>query len=304
MFGKVYKVFETTTGNIRACKISKFEINHMSDERFKIIKQKLIAMSKIDHPSIVEFVGYNKENFKNQPRPTIITEFIPNGSLDIILSLERKGHSGAHWNDTKKLITIYGLALGMSYLHSHDILHRDLNPRHIFMDEYLFPKIGGFGSSYNISKDESYKQEWQLVGNLSYVSPEIITERIYSKAGDVYAFGMIVYEIMTTEVLYEGLSLPQIELQVPKGIRPKFKGEIPRIYKELIESCWQDNPYERPTFDEIVSRLENDEGFIIDTIEEEEYFKYIDALKEIELKKEKKEKVEYGNIMSDKFDKI
>ena len=59
------------------------------------------------------------------------------------------------WNDTLKLIEIYGVAKTMSFLHSNNILHRDLKPQNVLLDEYLFPKLGDFGFSKYISEKQN-----------------------------------------------------------------------------------------------------------------------------------------------------
>ncbi|KAK8847086.1 hypothetical protein M9Y10_019664 [Tritrichomonas musculus] len=281
-FAKVYKVFEKITGNIYACKISRFEADYMDEDYIKNTEREITVMSKIKFCSVVEFIGFNPKNFKDQERATIITEFIPNYSLDVILDLERKGQSIVEWDDTHKLITIYGIARGMSYLHSLNILHRDLKPGNIFLDEYLFPKIGDFGLS-KIIQDESFIESMDqrscMKGTPAYISPEIHFEKLYSKSGDVYAFGMIVYEIITGEKTFEGLNLNQIIINIKRGHRPSFKHPIPKCYQELIENCWNQNPQERPTFDEIVDVMKNNPEFIIGKVDEHLFKEYIEYIK-------------------------
>ena len=92
-------------------------------------------------------MDYNPCNFKQKTKPTIITEYASNGSLDRIIELERLNMAIPEWDDTKKLINLYGIAMGMSYLHSKHIIHRDLKPANIFLDDHLYPKIGDFGLS-------------------------------------------------------------------------------------------------------------------------------------------------------------
>ena len=78
---------------------------------------------KLNHPCLLKFVGYSPINFKKQLKPVIVTENFSNGSLSNILEVERiKKANIQGWNETKKLINIFGIASGMSYLHSHEIL--------------------------------------------------------------------------------------------------------------------------------------------------------------------------------------
>lgn len=111
------------------------------------------VLSQANHPSIVKYYGFSSVDFKNRLRPVIITEFPPNGTLHQILELQHEGKSFPGWNDTKKLINVYGIASSMSYLHSHNVLHLFLSPSHVFLDEYLFPKLTEFSFSRFISND-------------------------------------------------------------------------------------------------------------------------------------------------------
>ena len=107
-FGKVYKVLNKKTGEIQACKISILPIDSCNDDLLRSMERELDIISQLDFPSVLKFIGFSQNNFKNQQRPTFITELVTNGSLDIILNLERRSLSGDNWNDTKKLINIYG----------------------------------------------------------------------------------------------------------------------------------------------------------------------------------------------------
>ena len=68
-------------------------------------------------------------------------------------------------------------------------------------------------------------------------------------------------------------------MNVSKGDRPELNSTIPKSYKDLIENCWSQNPEKRPTFDQILDKLENDKGFITDEINYQEYLNYIEYIK-------------------------
>ena len=208
------------------------------------------------------------------PLPTIITELASNGSLRDIIVLESQGLSPDEWTDTKKLISIYGIAIGMSYLHHHNILHRDLKPENILIDDYLHPKISDFlSTSMNIQSQKGLK------GTPIYMAPEILSEEKYSKSSDVYAFAFIVYEIMTcSEPIQKCNLITLIKKICIEGYRPDISIEVPPSYRDLIERCWSQEPSERPTFDEIVEELKTKDDFISDVIDSNEFYDYIDFI--------------------------
>lgn len=90
-------------------------------------------------------------------------------------------------------------------MHSKNLLHRDFKLANILTDDHLLPKIADFGLSKKYSKDgfaSSTQSISGLKGTPVYLSPEIIENQTYTPAGDIYAFGIVVYEIISNEPLY------------------------------------------------------------------------------------------------------
>ena len=162
----------------------------------------------------------------------------------------------------------------MRFLHSLNIIHRDLKPDNIILDKYLFQKLSDFCLSVRLNDKSYYEKE--IVGTPSFISPEIFSSLIYSKSCDVYAFGMLVYEVMNRKYPFLGCG----ELEMMRKV--SFNKERPLIdikkvskrYKELIEKCWSGNPEDRPTFDEIVEELKNDPSFITKEVDKDRFLKY------------------------------
>lgn len=95
---------------------------------------------KVQHPAVLPLVVFNFKSIKNKPKPTIITKYAINGSLDSIISKNIL-------SSTQKYIILLGIAKGMNYLHLHGIVHRDLKPLNILLDENLYPLICDFGTA-------------------------------------------------------------------------------------------------------------------------------------------------------------
>ena len=199
-----------------------------------------------------------------------------------ILKLERKGFALNGWDDTKKLINIYGIACAMKYLHEQSVLHRDLKPDNVLLDEYLYPKITDFGLSRTYNRERVSEHITSTLGTPIYVSPEIWDCNDHSCASDVYAFAFIVYEIITLEKPLKNFkNLYQIRSEVLyKHYRPKFDVPIASCYKKLIELCWLQNDFVRPTFNDIVNELKTNPDFITKNIDFDEFVLYTELIGE------------------------
>lgn len=154
------------------------------------ISRNIDIISRLHHPMVLNFIGYSPINFKRKPKPVIITELSPNGSLADLINSQKE--SNTVFDDTLKLIIIYGIASSIAYLHDCNIIHGDLKPTNILLSDSMLPKIADFCFSNDNNSSLGIK------GTPLYISPEIWEKNEYTKACDVYAFSIIVYEIMTS----------------------------------------------------------------------------------------------------------
>lgn len=151
-----------------------------------------------------------------------------------------------------------------------------------------------------------------MVGTPAYTTPELYdegTEKSFPL--DVYAFGLTVYAIMMgKEPDFGGLMTAfNFAQKILSCQRPEIDVENPVSYRKLIEDCWAQNQFERPTFDEIVSRLKTDRGFITNEVDEEYlyYIRYVETREdeqkeeEEETKQEVKEEIEIVEIKHNPF---
>ena len=144
-----------------------------------------------------------------------------------------------------------------NYLHSRGLIHRDLKTSNLLINENCVCKVADFGIStvkIGTSQDE------RCVGTPVYMAPEVLQNNIYSKQADVYAWGIILYELYTTkypysEPEYSAMHVANLTYQISyKGIRPDCS-KVHTVVKQLIFDCWNTDPELRPTFSEIIDRL-------------------------------------------------
>ncbi len=144
-----------------------------------------------------------------------------------------------------------GIAAGVAYLHDHGIVHRDLKPANIFIDEDIV-KIGDYGLSKFISCSRRSGQT-ESVGTVHYMAPEIANGR-YGKEIDTYALGIILYEMLTGHVPFEGESVGEV-LMKHLTAEPDLT-VLDQPYRELVRSAMTKDPNTRiQSVAEMVDRL-------------------------------------------------
>ena len=268
-FSELYLIKEKSTGHIFTAKIS-FQTYESTIQ----LRDKLLYVRQLNHPSLLQYIGYSPTNFYNEPKPVVISQYMPNKSLENILYKESNIGMPLYWDDTRKLINIYGIASAMSYLHSNKIIHGYLYPTNILMDEHIFPKVTDY-QPLNLHDSNSKAINTQTS---IYIAPELYGNSTYSKEGDVYAFSIIVYEIITNTKPFNNLSFNEVLTKVASGFRPEIPSKIPEPYKKLIEKCWSQNPSDRPSFEQIVNCLRDTNEFITGSVKKADYENYIDYL--------------------------
>lgn len=141
-----------------------------------------ILSSLQNSPFMVKFHGICMDyQYKDIKTVVIVLEYCQNGSLRNYLKQE----SDRIFNNTLKMNCIYGIASGMRYLHSHEIIHRNLNPKKILFDDKFIPKINDFSLSHiHLNKDFYQLSLTREVGTFAYMAPEMLNEN-YSFPVDV-----------------------------------------------------------------------------------------------------------------------
>ena len=262
-------VIQKSTGQKCACKSTLQKIAKI--ERF--FYNEIDALARINHPAIVPFIGYAIDN----KRGYIYLKYMEKGSLVDLIRQNRANSIDPLWDDTHKLIISYGVAQAMKYLHSNNILHRDLKPQSILLDTELHPYISSFSTSKGVDDPIDSKTIHQTT--VLFMAPEFIEDpEKYNRTKpiDVYSYAMVLYYIWTEQLPYdENNSLHEILDKVLKNERPKFPSAISpnENWQHLITRCWDQSPGGRPTFSEICSLLES-EHFVTSNIDKNMFQNY------------------------------
>ena len=144
------------------------------------------------------------------------------------------------------------ICLGLKHVHDRKILHRDLKAQNIFLTKSNIVKLGDFGVAKELSS--TLDNARTMIGTPYYLSPEIVDNHPYNFKSDIWALGVILYELCTSKPPFDAASIPQLALKITKG----QYNPIPQIYskelKYLISLLLSVDPSKRPCINQILSK--------------------------------------------------
>jgi serine/threonine protein kinase len=242
--------------------------------------------AKLNHPLIVGFEGCTAASESN--RAAIVTEFVPNGSLADHLPFPDSPKLSVLTGGTRTAIVVAGMVLAMRYLHSRRIIHRDLKPANVLVDWDWIVRIGDLSHSLLANEyGRAVPQENDHFGpsstNARYSAPECFNNRPTLKS-DVFSFGIILCELLSGRPGLP-LSLPGPQLMKTIAVdraRPAIPNFVDRKVRLLISDCWKQKPNKRPSFEEILERLDEMDFRITAGLDSTKVRRFVKAVKDRE----------------------
>ncbi|RHZ80122.1 hypothetical protein Glove_139g353 [Diversispora epigaea] len=183
----------------------------------------------------------------------MVLEYASDGNLREYLKIN---FNNINWY--QKLDNLHDLSSNLMNIHKLDIVHQDFHPGNIL--SYNFKNnmfISDFGLSKLIGANPNNPEKKNIVGVLPYIAPEVLSgDEEYTKAADVYSFGIIVYEMITGFPPYPDIPHDEdLAIKICNGLRPKIPFHTPKLITRMIMRCWDARVTHRPTFDELFAEL-------------------------------------------------
>ncbi|KAF5194343.1 kinase [Thalictrum thalictroides] len=217
--------------------------------RFKEFLREVALMKRLRHPNIVLFMGAVTQ----PPNLSIVTEYLSRGSLYRLL---HKSGAREILDERRRISMAFDVAKGMNYLHRRNppIVHRDLKSPNLLVDKKYTVKVCDFGLSR--LKANTFLSAKSAAGTPEWMAPEVLRDEPSNEKCDVYSFGVILWELMTLQLPWSNLNQAQVvaavgfknkRLEIPASVNPQVA--------ILIEACWANEPWKRPSFSSIMETL-------------------------------------------------
>ncbi|KAL4341171.1 hypothetical protein GQ457_08G020310 [Hibiscus cannabinus] len=262
-FGKVFKG-RLRSGHLVAVKLLGSKANGQD------FINEVATIGRIHHVNVAKIVGFCVEG----PRQALVYDFMPNGSLDKILFAKEK-EIALSWQ--KKFDIVLGVARGIEYLHrgcDMQILHFDIKPHNILLDDNFIPKVSDFGLAKLYPIKDNNVSLTAARGTIGYIAPELVYQNIggVSYKADVYSFGMLLLEIIGKRRNLNTLAEQSSREYFPSWIYDQFdRGDDAElgyathdekilVKKMVITAFWciQLKPGDRPSMGKVLEMLEAD----------------------------------------------
>ncbi|KAF2313541.1 hypothetical protein GH714_011563 [Hevea brasiliensis] len=227
-------------------------------------RQEVSVWHNLTHPNVSQFIGAvlgtSEIKFQNHSGQIgmpvnlccLVTDYQPGGTLKSYLVKNRKRKLPFE----KFMQLSLDLARGLSYLHSKNIVHRDVKTENLILDKNQALKITDFGvarvEALNPNEMTGY------TGSLGYMAPEVFDNKPYNRKCDVYSFGICLWEMYCCDMLYPNLSFYELTSAVVYRVQSEARDSqmLSKLSRKIDEKMWDADPNKRPEMEEVVSTLE------------------------------------------------
>ncbi|KAI5394490.1 rust resistance kinase Lr10 isoform X2 [Lathyrus oleraceus] len=265
-YGSVFK------GQLRSGRLVAVKLLDRGKTNGQDFMNEVSTIGRIHHVNVVQLIGFCVEGSKR----ALIYEFMPNGSLEKYIFSSQESYSLS----CEKLYNVsFGVARGIEYLHNGcnmKILHFDIKPHNILLDENFNPKISDFGLARFYPTDKSIVTLTAVRGTIGYMAPELFYRNVgaVSYKADVYSFGMLLMEMASRRKNLNAVTEKSSQIYFPFWIYDQLHDgkevtiendtdeEMKLAKKMMIVALWciQTKPEDRPSMIKVLEMLEEEDG--------------------------------------------
>lgn len=263
-FGKVVKGFATDLPErpgITTVAVKMLKTGANSVELLALLSEYQL-LQEVAHPNVIRLLGACTKG----DSPLLIIEYCQYGSLKNHLRLSRKLEimNSADYENAIEPITVkdilsfaWQISKGMAYLTEIKLVHRDLAARNVLLAEGKVCKISDFGLTRDVYEDDAYLKKSKDRVPVKWMAPESLADHIYTTKSDVWAFGVLCWELITLGASpYPGIPPQNLYTLLKQGYRMDCPINCSEEIYSIVRSCWADDPKLRPSFKHLAGQFE------------------------------------------------
>jgi eukaryotic-like serine/threonine-protein kinase len=242
----VYLGHDTELGRPVAVKV--LADHALADDAFRarFAREGRVA-ARLSHPNIVQVFDVGEDG----GRPFIVMEYVAGESLGDMIARERRV-------PPERVVEIaQQCCAGLACAHAGGLVHRDVKPGNLLVAEDGVVKVADFGVAHALDQTR-LTMTGSIVGTAAYLAPEQTTGETVTAAADVYALGVVMYELLTGRQPHRGRSLPELVIaKRTKAVKPlrAIRRDIPAELEAAVLACLAVEAHERPTAEALAARL-------------------------------------------------
>ena len=245
-FGSVYKVRRKSNNNLAdnlVCVMKVIPMFQLDPDSQEDSLNEVKILSSLDNFYIVKYF----DSFVEESKLYIIMEYCEKGDVSKLI----KGRSSL-FKEIKIWEIFLQICLGLEYLHSKKILHRDIKTLNIFLYNEKFIRIGDLGVARVLSSTTTFAHT--VIGTPYYLSPELCEEKPYNVKSDVWALGCVLHELCSLKKPFDASNAGALILKILRSSYPPINSQFSAELKEIVKQCLLKDQRKRPDIPSILKR--------------------------------------------------
>ena len=243
-YGRIYKVKKDNKIYV----LKEIPINkNVDNEKLESVKNEAEILSSLTNKNIVKYY----ESFQMEQNIYIVMEYCEKGELCTYMSERQKNKkSNYYFNEDFIWKLFIQISIGLYYIHSKKILHRDIKTLNIFLTKELNGKIGDLGVAKVL---EGTNHAMTFIGTPYYVSPEMCQNKPYNEKSDIWALGCILYELITFCHPFTASNQAALFIKILHGNYTPLPGRTSKDLVNMVKFILQKNYIKRPSMKDIIT---------------------------------------------------
>jgi NIMA (never in mitosis gene a)-related kinase 1/4/5 len=223
----------------------KISLEHMAPDEQTKASNEAALLKSLRHQNITEYLG----SFVLGNMLHIVMEYCSGGTLQ--QAMARRERASESFEEEEVFDWFLQIGMALEFIHSKMILHRDIKPSNVFLTKRNLVKLGDFGIAKQM--DDTSVFALTCVGTPYYLSPELIEGRPYNQFSDVWALGVLPFQMVAFRYPFDAPMLPALALKIVNGDHHPLKEDTPADLRELIAILLARSQVERPRMEAVMS---------------------------------------------------